>query len=120
MLVIAYWFTTNAKVYENINGKFKLFQTFSHNADSVAITDDHQWIALGSYSEIEIYQLNEKKYMKDHVVSLPNGGLHQIAMSQDHSFLVVGTTGQYAYVYKHNGEKFQFTQRLTDTNTTND
>ena len=55
-LLIAYHWTINARLYENIDGTFILLQTFMHDAQAAAITDDHEWIALGSFYEVKIYK----------------------------------------------------------------
>ena len=52
----------------------------------------------------EEYKLNQTIYI---------AYVRSIALTQDHSFLAVGTAEYYVYVYKHNGTQFNQIQRFT-------
>ena len=76
-----------------------------------AITDDGEFIAFGSWTgeKVDIYKWSDYfgRYISNQEITLDSGVQVQcIALTPDHSFLVVGSYGSKVIVYKHSGTQF--------------
>ena len=119
MLLEVYYFA-KIRIYKNTNNTFTLFQTLSPSDGSShtlagAITDDHEWVVFGTrYSTrvVDVYKFDGEEYKLNQTIVIGTY-VRSIALTQDHSFLVVGTSGYYVYVYKHNGTQFNHLQNFT-------
>ena len=105
-------FNAKIRIYKNTNNNFSLFQTLtpsdgSANTQAGAITDDSQWVVFGTWNAsgiVDVYKLEDQEYKINQTLLISNYVV-EIALTQDHSFLVVGTRGN-VHVYKHNGTQF--------------
>ena len=90
----------NIKIYKNLNNTFTILQTLTPSdgasqTKAGAITDDHEWIAFGTWNSakvVDIHKFDGQKYTINQTIQISTS-VRSIAMTQDHSFLAVGTRG---------------------------
>lgn len=95
-------------VFRRENGKFSEFQKFTEK-DSGSISDDHQLILFSKKKTAYLYQLDGKEFKEKFSWSFDEY-IQNVEISNDRKFLVVGTTGTKAYLYRFNGTSYPLFQ----------
>ena len=110
-LLVVEW-DAEVRIYKNTNNQFIEYYpviTPPDNSSSTytgAISDDHEWVVFSSYDYTNtfVYKLENGTYSLNQTI-VTSYIVSQLAMTPDHSFLVL-IFGSQAYVYKHNGIQF--------------
>ena len=107
-----------ARVYTGSGGTFTLAQTLTLSASSTdiqagAITDDADWIAVGTFdtNKVDVFKWSGSTYDINQTISV-GSSVRNIALTPDHSFMVVATSTTDVIIYKHSGTQFNTLQTI--------